>query len=232
MLSFISRQVDSKRIPLVYEIITNEIGVERHYEISPDLIVSMGAAIQGGIIAGHKTQSILVDITPYTFGTSAVGEQEGMFHHDVFIPIIKRNTPLPVSKRDVFGTMIDNQESVEVNIYQGEEPFAEENIFIGNFLVLGLSKAPAGNKIILNLELDINGILKVTAVEKNTGLSKVVTMDTKDVTSDFNIIEAQRNVASMFTDEDYDDDEHDYESDDTGFKIITKDDEDHLERCS
>jgi len=231
--SFIPGDIDkvilvggSTRTPLVHEIITNEIGIEPHYEINPDLIVSMGAAIQGGIIAGHKTQSILIDITPYTFGTSAVGEHEGMLHHNVFIPIIKRNTPLPVSKGEVFGTMVDNQESVEVNIYQGEEPFAADNIFIGNFMIQGLSKAPAGNKIILNLELDINGILKVTAVEKNTGLSKAVTMDTKGVASDFDITEAQRNIASMLTG----DDDRDYDSDNTGFKTKTKDDKDHLDK--
>ncbi|GJQ47656.1 chaperone protein DnaK [Candidatus Kuenenia stuttgartiensis] len=223
--SFIPGDIDkvilvggSTRTPLVHEIITKEIGIEPHYEINPDLIVSMGAAIQGGIIAGHKTQSILVDITPYTFGTSAVGDYDGAIHHNVFVPIIKRNTPLPVSKGEVFGTMVDNQEAVEVNIYQGEEPLAEDNIFIGNFMVQGLSEAPAGNKIILNLELDINGILKVTAVEKNTGLSKEVTMDTKDVESNFNIIESQKNVASLFSEEEFDSEE---------FKLITKEDGGH-----
>lgn len=189
------------RTPLVHKIIKSEIGIEPHYEISPDLIVSMGAAIQGGIIAGHKTHSILVDITPYTFGTSAIGEYDGQFHHDVFIPIIKRNTPLPVSKGDVFYTTIDNQEEVNVRIYQGEEPLAIDNIFIGNFLIKGLSKVPEGNQIVLNLDLDINGILKVTAIEKRTGLSKVVTMDTKHIKPHFNIAEAQKNIASLLTDE-------------------------------
>ncbi len=161
----------------------------------------MGAAIQGGIIAGHKTHSILVDITPYTFGTGAIGEYDGHLHHDVFIPIIKRNTPLPVSKGEVFCTVADNQEVVDVKIYQGEESLAEDNIFIGNFLVKGLSRVPEGNKIVLNLELDINGILKVTAIEKCTGLSKAVTMDTKNIKPHLNIAEAQKNIASLLTDE-------------------------------
>lgn len=189
------------RTPLVHEIIKSEIGIEPHYEISPDLIVSMGAAIQGGVIAGHKTHSILVDITPYTFGTSAIGKYDGRLHDDVFIPIINRNTPLPVSRGEVFYTVVDNQEEVNVNIYQGEEPLAEDNIFIGNFLVKGLSNVPEGNKIILNLELDINGILKVTAIEKCTGLSKVVTMDTKNIKPHLDIVEAQKNMASLVTDE-------------------------------
>lgn len=189
------------RTPLVHEIIKSEIGIEPHYVISPDLIVSMGAAIQGGVIAGHKTHSILVDITPYTFGTSAIGKYDGQLHDDVFIPIINRNTPLPVSRGEVFYTVVDNQEEVNVNIYQGEEPLAEDNIFIGNFLVKGLSNVPEGNKIILNLELDINGILKVTAIEKCTGLSKVVTMDTKNIKPHLDIVEAQKNMASLVTDE-------------------------------
>ena len=103
--SFIPGDIDkvilvggSTRTPLVHEIITKEIGIEPHYEISPDLIVSMGAAIQGGIIAGHKTQSILVDITPYTFGTSAVGDYDGAIHHNVFVSFIKRKKPLPPSR--------------------------------------------------------------------------------------------------------------------------------------
>ena len=190
------------RTPLVHKIIRQEIGLDPHYEISPDLIVSMGAAIQGGIIAGDKTHSILVDITPYTFGTGAIGEREGMFHRDIFVPIIKRNTALPVSKGDVFFTAVDNQEAVDVKIYQGEEPIATDNIFIGNFVIKGLSKVPQGNAIVLNLELDINGILKVTAIEKCSGLTKAVTLDTKNVKPHLDIAEAQKNIASLLSDED------------------------------
>lgn len=208
------------RTPLVHEIINSEIGIEPHYEISPDLIVSMGAAIQGGVIAGHKTHSILVDITPYTFGTSAIGEYDGQFHPDVFIPIIKRNTPLPVSKGDVFYTTVDNQAEVNVRIYQGEEPLAEDNIFIGNFLVKGLSRVPEGNEIVLNLDLDINGILKVAAIEKRTGLSKVVTMDTKNIKPHLDIAEAQKNIASLLTDESEDAELEATEVSDVDFEII------------
>lgn len=190
------------RTPLVHKIIRQEIGLDPHYEISPDLIVSMGAAIQGGIIAGDKTHSILVDITPYTFGTGAIGERDGMFSPDVFVPIIKRNTALPVSKADVFFTAVDDQEAVDVKIYQGEEPIATDNIFIGNFVINGLSEAPQGNAIVLNLELDINGILKVTAIEKCSGLTKAVTMDTRNVKPHLDIAEAQKNIASLLSDED------------------------------
>ncbi len=215
----------STRTPLVHEIIKKDVGIVPHYEINPDLIVAMGAAIQGGTIAGLKTHSILVDITPYTFGTSAVGEHNGEYHPDIFVPIIKRNTPLPVSKGDAFGTLRDNQETVDVTIFQGEEPIAEDNIFIGNFLVQGLSKVPAGNKIVLNLELDINGILKVTAVEHSTGLSKVVSMDTKNIKPHLNIEEAKKNIASLITTEaDSEEYENDSESDDVGLTVIDTED--------
>jgi len=155
----------SSRTPLVHELITQEIGIEPRYEINPDLIVAMGASIQGAAIAGQKTSSILVDITPYTFGTSAMAVYEGVERLDVYIPVIKRNTPLPVNKGEFFYTVHDNQEEVNVKIFQGEAPLVDDNIFIGNFCIEGLSKVEAGNKILLTLELDINGILEVTAEE-------------------------------------------------------------------
>lgn len=106
---------------------------------------------------------------------------------------------------------------MNVEIYQGEEPLAIGNIFIGNFLIKGLSKVPEGNPIVLNLDLDINGILKVTAIEKRTGLSKVVTMDTKHIKPHLDIAEAQKNIASLLTDESEDEA---IETSDVDFTII------------
>jgi len=180
-----------------------DMGIEPHHEISPDLIVSMGAAIQGAAISGVKTKSILVDITPYTFGTRAVGEHEGMMTDDMFVPVIKRNSSLPVSKEELFYTYHDNQEKILVEIFQGDDPLASDNIFIGDFWIKGLSKARAGSPILLNLELDINGILKVTAKEKTTGLSKTVTMDTTKKGNVSNLEERRRNIAA-FLEEDED----------------------------
>jgi molecular chaperone DnaK len=138
----------------------------------------MGAAAHGAVIGGSPSHSILVDITPYTFGTSAIDFDENGPTYNRYVPIVKRNTPLPVSKTEAFATASDDQEMVEVNIYQGEAPSATDNTFIGKFLVKGLSKVPSGNLILLNLELNLNGILKVTATEKATGLTKTVVMDT------------------------------------------------------
>ena len=187
------------RTPLVSEMLEEEMQLAPHYEINPDLIVAMGAAIQGEIIAGRETEAVLVDITPYTFGTAAVSNYGGEMREDVFIPIIKRNSSLPISKGEVFYTMVDNQKTVDVRIYQGEEILVENNIFIGNFLVEGLGGVPAGNEIILDLGLDLNGILEVTAREKSTGLSKTVTMTTENPEGLFDLERAHENI-SEFTD--------------------------------
>lgn len=197
----------STRTPLVYRMLKDAIKIEPRFEINPELIVAMGAGIQGGIIAGHETSSVLVDITPYTFGTSVFGEYKGEMRSDIYVPIIPRNTPIPVSKTEMFYTMVDNQKKVDVAVYQGEEALITDNIFIGNFLVEGLSNAPADNPIMLNLALDINGMLKVTATEKVSGLAKSVVMDTKNIENKFDINEARGNIKSLVQNSEEFDDE-------------------------
>lgn len=194
------------RTPLVSDMLLADMKIEPHNRINPDLIVAMGAAMQGGAVQGQKTRSVLVDITPYTFGTRVVGEHEGVPRDDIVIPIIKKNTALPVAKEEVFYTTVDNQLAVNIEIYQGESRFVEDNIFIGDFLVSGLGKVPHGNQILVSLELDINGILHVTAREKATGLSKTVKMDTHNRASQIDLGKAQKTISEM-TDSDADDDE-------------------------
>ena len=167
----------STKTPVVSERFEKELGIYPKSNIHPDLCVAMGAAIQGAVIAGQKVSAVLIDVTPYTFGTSALGIVDGMPTNSLYCPIIKKNTPIPVTKSESFFTASDYQPRVEIKIFQGEDPDADNNIEIGNFTVSGLSKVPSGNPIVLNLHLDLNGILKVTAVEKNTGLEKSVTID-------------------------------------------------------
>ena len=186
----------SSRTPLVSELVGNAIRTETHQEIDPDLIVAMGAAIQAGVVNGQKTHSILVDITPYTFGTGAVGMLDGQMREDIFVPLIRRGTALPAKKGDAFATMFDGQKAVDVRIFQGEAPLAEDNIFIGNFLVEGLSDRPAGNEIVLTLALDLDGLLEVTAVEKRTGLSKTVTMETDNGHASLDLNAARENLSA------------------------------------
>jgi molecular chaperone DnaK (HSP70) len=165
------------RTPLVSRELRERTGREPHLEVDPDLCVAMGAAIQAGVSAGEDVGAVLVDITPYTFGVSCVGLLNGIPYPDCFSPIIHKNTPLPASRTEVYETYQHDQECVEVEISQGDDPDARKNTLIGRFTVEGLSKAPAGNPVTCRLDLDLDGILKVTAREKITGLEKHVVID-------------------------------------------------------
>jgi len=165
------------RTPLIRNRLLEVFGRPARGEVDPDLCVAMGAAIQGAAIAGEKVSAVLVDVTPYTFGTSALGELGGSLYPYCFVPIIPKNTPIPVRKSEAFATVTDNQKVVEVRIFQGENENALENIQIGEFRVDDLADAPAGNIIILDLALDRDGILHVSAKEKATGLEQRITID-------------------------------------------------------
>jgi molecular chaperone DnaK len=165
------------RTPMIGRRLLEVFEREPRGEVDADLCVAMGAAIQGAAIGGTEVSAVLVDVTPYTFGTSAIGELDGDFYPYRYFPIIARNTPIPVRKSEAFYTAVDDQTDVDVRIYQGENPDALENIKIGEFRVQGLSKAPAGNPVVLELALDRDGILHVAAREKSTGLERRISID-------------------------------------------------------
>ncbi len=165
------------RTPVISARLENELGLQPRSEVDPDLCVSTGAAIQGAIISGQQISSVLVDVTPYTFGTSALAELDGELYPHTFIPLIRKNSAIPISKSDAFCTSFDNQECVEVMVYQGEEKDALNNTKIGSFHMEGLSKVPQGNIITATFSLDINGILQVSAKEKDTGMEVSITID-------------------------------------------------------
>jgi molecular chaperone DnaK len=165
------------RTPMIRRRLVEVFGHEPRGEVDADLCVALGAAIQGAAIAGAEVSAVLVDVTPYTFGTSALGELDGEIYPYRYVPIIPRNTPIPVRKSEVFYTIRDNQTEVDVRIFQGENADALENIQIGEFRVEGLSKAPEGNEVALDLALDRDGILRVTAREKSTGLERRISID-------------------------------------------------------
>jgi molecular chaperone DnaK (HSP70) len=167
----------STRTPVISERLFEEFRLEPQRNVDPDLCVALGAAIQAASIAGDTVSSVLVDITPYTFGTSAMGEYQGDYYPYVYVPIVRKNSPLPVSKTEAFYTMVDGQQEVRCSIYQGEDEDALSNIKIGEFMVTGLRDVPSGNVITVRLDLDINGILHVSATEKETGLEKSITID-------------------------------------------------------
>jgi molecular chaperone DnaK (HSP70) len=133
--------------------------------------VALGAAVQAGIEMGIDVQSVLVDITPYTFGTCALGQLYGRPYAHQFVPLIRRNTKLPATRTEVFYTMYEDQESVQVQVFQGEDPDALKNVKIGNFLFQGLNQKAGANQqgILLTYSLDLDGILQIHAVERATG---------------------------------------------------------------
>ena len=185
------------RTPLVQRIIEEKLRLAPRWEINPDLIVALGASIAGAGIAGEKTKSILVDITAHSFGVEALAmTYEG--ERLLYSPIIHRNTPLPVSKSEIFATYHDNQTEVDVTVYEGEDPVPANNTLIGQFRVEGLRKVGPGNPIVINCHLDLNGMLKVTAIEKETGLNKTVTLDTRGAKSTLDLEQARTNIQSLF----------------------------------
>jgi molecular chaperone DnaK (HSP70) len=210
--SLTSSQVDeillvggATRTPLVRKRLLEAFTREARGEVDPDLCVALGAAIQGAAIAGEEVSAVLVDVTPYTFGTSALGELNGELYPYHYVPIILKNTAIPVRKSEVFFTVVDDQKNVEVRVFQGENADALENIKLGEFRVEGLSEAPAGNPIIIDLALDRDGILHVSAMEKNTGLERRITIDKAMSRYDkAKLDDARRRITDLFDDEDAD----------------------------
>ena len=159
----------STRIPAISAMLEDKFSISVSQEIDPDLCVAMGSAIQAAREMGMDDSSILLDITPYTFGTSALGEVDGLPVETLFVPIIRRNTKLPAEKSDVFWTVIPDQERAEVCVYQGENPNALDNVLIGKYNLELSPDQPPQSPIVIKYGLDLNGILKITAIEKNTG---------------------------------------------------------------
>jgi molecular chaperone DnaK len=165
------------RTPMVHRLLQERLGRPVHAEIEPDLAVAMGAAVQGGLIAGVEVGPVLVDITPHTLGIETLGVLHGIPTVHAFSPIIERNTPLPASRTEIYGTVSDYQKVAKISVFQGENDDTRYNTGVGDFKIEGLAEVDAGNQIIVRFDLDLSGILKVTATERLTGLAKRVTID-------------------------------------------------------
>jgi molecular chaperone DnaK len=167
----------STRTPLVSALLEERLRQPAHQEVNPDLCVAMGAGIQGAIIAGADVGAVLVDITPHSLGIKCLDERMGLPFEYRFAPIIHRNTPLPASRSELFHTVHDGQTQVEIDVYQGEHEDVRRNHRVGRFLVQGLAPVAAGNPIVVQLELNLDGMLKVSARERATGLQKQVEIE-------------------------------------------------------
>ena len=167
----------ASRTPLAAQLLEDKTGLVPHQDLQPELCVAFGAGVLGARLAGHNIDRILVDISPYSFGPSHLGVLDGRPYEHCYHPIIRRNTPLPVSRTDSYHTMLDGQTDWQVSVYQGDDPDALNNILVGLFCMEGLSRVPAGNEVLCRMELDLDGILKVTAIEKRTGLARHITIE-------------------------------------------------------
>jgi len=142
---------------------------------------------------------VLVDVSPYSFGPSYFGLLNDVPSEHCYRPIIARNTPLPVSRTESYFTMVDQQQAWQVSIYQGDDPHALNNLLVGRFLAEGFSRVPAGNEILCRMDLDLDGILRVTATEKRTGLAKQITIEgATTALSESEMAQARRRMQELF----------------------------------
>ncbi len=166
----------STRTPLVARMIEERTGLTPREEIHPDLCVALGAGVMASRLAGHEVERVLVDITPYSFGVSFLGQRGGVAYPHCYKSIIRRNSPLPITRTERFYTSHPYQEEVDICVYEGEDEDALRNILVGDFRIKGLTPMRDFNEVLCRMSLDLDGILNVTAIEKKSGLSKNITI--------------------------------------------------------
>ncbi len=184
----------STRIPAVVEAVKNFTGKEPSKGVNPDECVAVGAAIQAGVLTGEVKDVVLLDVTPLTLGIETAG--------GIATPLIERNTTIPTKKSQVFSTAADNQTSVEINVVQGERQMAMDNKSLGQFTLSGIAPAPRGiPQIEVTFDIDANGIVKVSALDKGTGKEANITITASTNLSDDEVDKAVKE-AEKFAEED------------------------------
>ena len=159
----------STRMPRVQDVVKSFFGKDPHKGVNPDEVVAIGAAVQGGVLAGEVKDVLLLDVTPLSLGIETLG--------GVMTTLITRNTTIPTKKSEVFSTATDNQSNVEVHVLQGERPLARDNRTLGRFQLTGLPPAPRGvPQIEVTFDIDANGIVSVKAMDKATGKEQAITI--------------------------------------------------------
>jgi molecular chaperone DnaK len=184
----------STRIPAVQDAVKAFTGKEPFKGINPDEVVGLGAAIQAGVLTGDVTDVVLLDVTPLSLGIETLG--------GVFTRIIERNTTIPVSKSQIFTTAADNQPSVDIHVLQGERKLSQHNVTLGRFQLGGIPPAPRGiPQIEVKFDIDVNGIVNVTAKDLATNKEQKITITSSSGLSD-DEIERMVKDAEQFAEED------------------------------
>ena len=184
----------STRIPAVQEAVKNFTGKEPSKGVNPDECVAVGAAIQAGVLTGEVKDVLLLDVTPLTLGIETMG--------GIATPLIERNTTIPAKKSQVFSTAADGQTSVEIHVVQGERQMAADNKTLGRFTLSGIAPAPRGiPQIEVTFDIDANGIVKVSALDKGTGKEANITITASTNLSDEEVEKAVKE-AERFAEED------------------------------
>ena len=182
------------RMPIVQRFVEEVVGKKIERGIDPMECVAMGAAIQGGILAGEVKDILLLDVTPLSLGIETLG--------GIFTKLIDRNTTIPVRKSQIFSTATDNQTAVSIRVYQGERPMAADNRFLGQFDLVGIPPAPRGvPQIEVTFDIDANGILHVSAKDLGTGKEQKMTITAPMKLKDEEI-ERMRKEAELHEEED------------------------------
>ena len=157
-------------MPAVQNLVARITGKKPNLSVNPDEAVSIGAAYQGGILSGDVKDVILLDVTPLTLGIETMG--------GVLTPLISRNTTIPTTKSQIFSTAADNQPAVDIMVYQGERPMARDNKLLGHFQLSGIKPAPRGTpRIEVTFNIDVNGIVKVSAKDLDTQKEQQITIN-------------------------------------------------------
>lgn len=194
----------STRIPLVQEIVETATSKPTHGEINPEEVVALGAAIQAAIIAGEPIDAILVDVTPFSLGIEVAKFNLGRIVPDRYSVVVKRNTPIPVTKSEIYSTLFPDQKKVHVKVYQGEHRIASMNRLLGDFMIEGFKPNKDGSlpSFIVTFDFDINGILNVTARNKQGGKEEKITVQaSKERLTEEEKEEAKTRVESLETKE-------------------------------